>query len=197
MGVLMMSAATSYALYRVPHLQAKTDQRIKNGIGKFAAHYMRYRQWAMAAQLYETLHHDDPERTSILRKLAKTYREMGEREHFEEVLAKAIAIDLRRYRRNPRDIQVNQSLARSYRLVGEHPKANEHLAQALDAALERVTQNPESARAAYRLGKTYELLGQSMPAAKHFKLAYDLKPTSSKYRKAAFKTRKDMELDSK
>lgn len=191
-AVLIFSLVTTTAIYAIPHIQVKIDNRIVNGIEKFAGRYVRYDKWATAAQLYERLHFFEPQRSSVLRKLAKCLREMGDRRGFELWVSKAIANDSARYRIDPNSISVNQSLARSYRLFGQYEESNEHLAKALSVALERVERQPNSASAAYWLGKVYQLLDRETLAAEQFNRAYELKPTSSKYRKAAFETQTEL-----
>jgi tetratricopeptide (TPR) repeat protein len=188
-AIIALATATTYGLYAVPHLAAKTDRRITNGIEKFAGRYARYEQWEMAADLYQRLLAEEPEEVSILRKLARAYRKMGDEARFREHIDQALALDLDAYRRRPSRVSVNLSLVRSYRELGQWGNAEAHLQQALHAGLQRVERKPTSASAAYWLGKTYVLLEDQASALAQFERAFALKPTSKKYRKALLKAR--------
>ncbi len=188
-STITLAAGTTYGLYAVPHVAAKTDRRIMNGIEKFAGRYMRYEQYEMAAQLYQRLHAEQPRKTAIVRKLARAYRKMGDEGRFREYIDKALRLDLDTHRRRPQRVSVNLSLVRTYRETGQPGKAAAHLQQALQAARQRVQRKPTSASAAYWLGKTYVLLEDYPSALAQFERAFALKPTSKKYRKALLKAR--------
>jgi tetratricopeptide (TPR) repeat protein len=188
-STITLATGTTYGLYAVPHVAAKTDRRIMNGIEKFAGRYMRYEQYEMAAQLYQRLHAEQPRKTSILRKLARAYQEMGDEGRFREYIEKTLALDLDAYRRRPERVSVNLSLVRTYRETGQQGKAAAHLQQALHAARQRVRRKPTSASAAYWLGETYVLLEDYPSTLAQFERAFALKPTSKKYRKALLKAR--------
>jgi tetratricopeptide (TPR) repeat protein len=188
-STLTLATGTTYGLYAVPHVAAKTEKRIMNGIAKFAGRYMRYEHYEMAAQLYQRLHAEQPTKTAIVRKLARAYRKMGDEGRFREYIDKALALDLDAYRRRPERVSVNLSLVRTYRETGQQGKAAAHLQQALHAARQRVRRRPTSASAAYWLGQTYVLLEDYPSALEQFERAFALKPTSKKYRKALLKAR--------
>lgn len=187
---LLFIVATSLAVgttaysYATEHNQERIENRLGNGIEKFAGRYKRYSRWQAAADLYMDIHRQQPHRNSILRKLAQCYREMGDKEKFQLYSLRALSNDLAEYQRDPNSIALNQSLARTYRQLGQVDKAEQHLSSALSLGLAWVNKNPKSAKAAYWLGKTYKLLDQKSMALAQFGRAHNLNASSLKYRKA-------------
>ena len=179
----LLAVGTTVFSYASEHNRSRIDNRLENGIEKFAGRYKRYGNWEMAAELYRHLHRQEPKRSSILRKLADCYRQMGSEDKFAFYNGKALANDLARYEENPNSIALNQSLARTYRQRHQPAKADVYLQHALRLSKKSVEEKPRSAKAAYWLGKTYQLLGQDEQAAQHFSRAHDLNPASLKYRK--------------
>jgi len=188
--VVMLSAATTNAMYTNPEKRARIDARLLNGYEKFAKRYSRYDRWDVTADLYLQVHQAEPQRTSILRKLANAYRESGDEEQFLLYTNRALDIALEKYAKNQNKISTNLSLARTYRQLGETDKAVEHGLRAHEIALERARENPDSAHWAYWLGKTSRHLNNYQLAAEQFEKAHRLKPSSSKYRKAYYKSRR-------
>jgi len=78
---------------------------------------------------------------------------------------------------------------RSYRLAGDAERADAHLAEALDIGISRIMNKPDSASAAYSYGRTLQLAGRDEEALEQFTRAYEIKPTSSRYRSAYFAAR--------
>lgn len=192
-SVIALTVGTTYGLYAVPHVAAKTEERISNGIEKFAGRYMRYGQWERAAQLYQYLHAEQPENTHIQRKLARAYQKMGNEGQFREYIDQALRLDLDTYWQGLEPVSVNLSLVRTYREIGHHDEAEAHLGEALDVASQGVLRNPTSASAAYWLGETYLLLEDYPSAVEQFEHAFALKPTSKKYRKALLNAQSHLE----
>jgi len=162
----------------------QVEARLENGIEKFARRYARYERWDAAAALYERLLKIEPRRPSNLRRLAQVHRRAGNMDGFDENLARALEIDLERYRKNPGSPAVNRSLTRTYRLKGEKEKAGAHLREAVTRSLEGVRENPTSAKAAYSLARSYALEGSHDRALEQYRRAFELRRTSKKYRKA-------------
>jgi tetratricopeptide (TPR) repeat protein len=185
--VTTLSAATTYAMYSDPARQAKIDARLLNGYEKFAKRYSGYDRWDVSVDLYLHVHKAEPQRTSILRKLANAHRESGDEGQFLHYTNKALNIALRKYAKNPDKISTNLSLARTYRQLGETDKARKHGRRAHEIALERAREKPNSAHSAYWLGKTYRHFKNYQAAMEQYEKAFRLKPTSSKYRKAYYK----------
>lgn len=186
--VLLLSAASTYASYASPRIRAKIENRLTNGMEKFAGRYRRYNQWGIAARLYHGVDSREPGRTSIQRRLATCYKRRGEKEKADFYLRKALEIDLRRLEAKPKNVSKNISIARTYRMMGDTVKSRQHLNTALEVALERVEKKPDSSAAAYWLGKTYAQKEDHRAALKEFQRAFRLKPHISKYRKAVFRT---------
>lgn len=186
----LMALGTTVLSYASEHNRVRIENRLENGIEKFAGRYKRFEHWEMAAELYMQIHRREPNRSSIMRKLADCFRQMGSDERFTHYNEKALANDLARYEKEPKSISVNHSLARTYRQRDQMAKADHHLQLALQLARARVEEKPQSARAAYWLGKTYQLMGEDQPAARLFSRAHDLNPTSLKYRKAVHRSGK-------
>lgn len=189
MATLLAVGSTVYS-YASEHNRGRIENRLDNGIEKFAGRYKRYARWQAAAQLYSYIHLQQPYRNSILRKLAQCYREMGDEENFLMYTQKALSNDLAEYQKDPNSIALNQSLARTYRQLGQTVKAEHHLALALTLAQAWFDEHPKSAKAAYWLGKTYKLLDQKGKALEQFELAHHLDASSLKYLKAYYSAKK-------
>ena len=188
-AVVAVSGATTVAFYSVPENKTRVDNRIENGIEKFAGRYERKNRCDIANELYALLLEKEPERVYIMRKMAACYRDLDRDEQFEDMMSQAIALDLEKYEADPRRASVNQSLVRSYRLVGDTERANAHLAEALEIGTSRIDDHPDSASAAYSYGRTLTLAGRKQEAFEQFSRAYEIKPTSSRYRKAYYASR--------
>ena len=182
----VLSVVTTAVSYASEHNSVRIDNRLSNGIEKFAGRYKRYGHWQAAAGLYLHIHDSEPHRNSILRKLSECYRSMGDDDKFQHYIGKALSNDLARYPENPDSIALNQSLARTYRQLDQQDKAQYHLEKALRLGLAWVRKKPKSAKAAYWLGRTYKLRGEKSSAAAQFERAYHLEPSSLKYRQAFY-----------
>lgn len=187
-GAICLTLATTAIIHASPDHRGKVERRIMNGVEKFAGRYTRYQNWDKAVELYLKVHAKEPARNSIMRKLANCYKQMGDDSRFRYYNGKVLRKDLKVFEKKPDKISLNHSLARTYRQRGDTERAEYHLERALRAALTRVDRKPESASAAYWLGKTYMLRGTRDKALQSFKRALDLKPSSTKYRKAYFRT---------
>ena len=188
-ALLGIAGATTVGFYSVPANKLRVDNRIENGIEKFAGRYERYDRCDIANELYQMLLDKEPERVYILRKSAACYRDIGQDDRYEETIAKAIRVDLDKYADEPWRASVNQSLVRSYRLAGNEELAQAHLDEALHIGITRITEYPDSASAAYSYGRTLHLAGRPDDAFEQFKRAYDIDRTSSRYRRAYFAAR--------
>lgn len=188
-AVLGIASATTVGFYSVPANKVRVDNRIENGIEKFAGRYERYDRCDIAVDLYQLLLQKEPERVYILRKSAACYRDMGQTALYEETINKAISIDREKYAAEPWRASVNQSLVRSYRLAGNDELAKAHLDEALHIGITRVLEHPDSASAAYSYGRTLQLAGRLDEAFEQFTRAYDMDRTSSRYRRAYFAVR--------
>lgn len=187
--IVVLSVATTGAVYASPRLRAKIDRRIDNGVEKFAKRYARYGRWATAIDLYRRTLMRDPRNTYILRKIADAYTHMGDDHGAERFLNTALAIDLDRYRRDRRSASVNRSLVHTYRMLGDHARADKHLREALNIGLAQVKRNPDSARAAYSLGRTYTMMRRYTDAFAELQRAHRLMPSSKRIRKAYYRAR--------
>jgi Tetratricopeptide repeat len=182
--VINLAVVTTLAIYATPSGKKRADNRIANGVEKFAGRYAKYKLWDVAASLYQRKLDREPKSAFTHRKLAECAAELGDEEKREEHLRVAIEIDLARYRKRPTSAKANRSLVRTYRLLGDNTNANKHASEALQIGLDRVKAKPDSAAAAYSLGETYKLVGMKTEALEQYKRATQLKPTSKKYRKA-------------
>jgi hypothetical protein len=182
----LLAVGTTAFSYASEHNRDRIDHRLGNGIEKFAGRYKRYAHWPAAVELYTYIHKQQPNRNSILRKLAQCYQEMGDQEKFQMYTQRALSNDLAEYQKDPDSIALNQSLARTYRQIGLGAKAEHHLSSALQLALAWVDEKPQSAKAAYWLGKTYKLMDKKGKALVQFERAHNLDTLSLKYRKAYY-----------
>ncbi len=190
LGVLVLSAITTGLVYAQPAARTRIDRRIANGVEKFAGRYAKHEQWDTAASLYEQVHEAKPRSRSTLRKLADCYDHLGDIKKRDTCLEHALAIDLGKLKKDPGAASASRSLVRTYRTMGNHKEANTHLKKALRICLSRVEKYPNSANAAYSLGRTYELQGDLKSAFEQFQRACELEPTSKKFRKAYYRTRR-------
>ncbi len=188
-AVVTIAGVTTVTFYSVPENRVRIDSRIENGIEKFAGRYERKNRCDIANELYGMLLVKEPDRVYIMRKMAACYRELGGSAEFDEIMSRAIVRDLDKYKEEPWRASVNQSLVRSYRLVGDTERADAHLAEALAIGMSRISDHPRSASAAYSYGRTLQLAGRKQEAFEQFSRAYELQPTSSRYRKAYFASR--------
>ncbi len=186
---LLLAIGTTGAVYASPSGKSRINKRLENGIKKFAGRYARRGHWAIAADLYLRLRSEAPHSTYLLRKLAECHGEMGDYARRDAYLDEALALDLKRYRKEPTLASVNRSLVRTYRLAGDESGADKHLGEALSASLRSVGKDSTSASAAYSLGKTYTLMERHGDALENLARAYKLGPTSKKYRKAYYAAR--------
>ena len=186
---LGLAASTTWWFYHSPQKRPTIENRLLNGYEKFAGRYENYQRWHNVTDLYTRVNVAEPNRTSILRALARAYRELGDQERFLFYTNSALEIALDSYARNPDQISVNLALARTYRQLGNTHQSREYAQQAHDIALARATKNPDSARAAYWLGQTYRYLGDNAAARAQFQKAFELRPSSKKYRKAYYDLR--------
>jgi len=193
--VALLATASTYGSYATPQGKARVDNRIKNGFEKFAGRYERYQRWATAADLYERVHRREPNRCSILRKLANCQSHLGDEERAKKYLVQAITLDLTRIakkrERGRESVSANLSLARSYRQLGNPKSSAIHLQRALRIAKGRIANKPRSGSAAYWLGKCYELQGDRAAAMREYRRAMTLRPTRVEYKKAYYRLAAD------
>lgn len=194
--VIVAAGVTTIAFYSVPDNQVRVDNRIENGVEKFAGRYVRYDRCDIALGLYDKLLRKEPDRVFILRKKASCQRTLGDLDAFEETIARAIDIDREKFDRDPWRASVNQSLVRSYRLAGDSVNADAHLAKALEIGVGRILEHSDSASAAYSYGRTLQLAGQAEAAFEQFERAHLMKPTSSRYRRAYYSARAALKRES-
>ena len=176
-GMTQMSINSSFSKKRVAN-------RIEAGVKKFAGRYQRYGAHEHAINLYQRHLSYSPNSRSRLRRLASAYREAGDLVDADATLQKALEIDLDILAREPWRASVRRSLYRTYRAMGDLTSAAEQLQEALNINLQRLKDHPDSADAAYSIAQTYKLLGRKRQALEQYKRAFDLKPRSSKYRRA-------------
>lgn len=190
--VASLSLLTTRYIYADDVKRDRIDRRVLNGYEKFAKRYERFGRLDITAELLERVHGKEPGRTSILRRIAKTYRAMGDEDRFRLYNQKALDVDLAIYAKKPDKISTNISLARTYRQRGETEKVRFHAKRAREIALARVEAHPDSAHAAYWLAKTYRLTGDRVAALMEYKRALELKPGSTKYRRAYYSMRRQV-----
>lgn len=176
-GMTQVSLHSDYSKERVAN-------RIEAGVKKFAGRYQRYSAHQHAINLYHRHLSYSPDSRSRLRRLASAYRRAGDLVAAETTLQRALDIDLDILDKEPWRASVRRSLYRTYRSKGDLTQAAEHLQEALNINLKRLKDHPESSDAAYSMAQTLTLLGRRKQALEHYKRAFDLKPGSSKYRRA-------------
>ena len=180
----LLSVATTQMLYANPENKAETDNRLLNGYEKFADRYARYEYWAASADLYLMVHKAEPSRTSVMRRLADVYRKNGNIVGFNQFNQMSLSTLMAVQAENPDKVSTNLALSRTYLQRGLSAKAVFHLQRAHALAKQRYEQDSNSANNAYWLAKTYKELGDRKSAAQYYQRAFELEPSSTKYRKA-------------
>jgi len=191
--VFSVAGVTTAAVYSSPERRAVIDNRIDNGIKKFAGRYRRYDRCDISNELYARLLENDPDDVPLIRRMAECYQFMGEQSLFQEYIENALRIDLAKLEKDPWRASVNRSLVRTYRVTGEESLADKYLQNAFEIGLKRVADHPNSANAAYSLGRTYSLANQPKEALELLSRAYEMKPTSSRVRKAYYLARRKVD----
>ncbi len=187
--IIMGAAVITQLLYSSDAKAARIDNRIENGLDKFASRYGRFDRWDVSVDLYQEIHRRNPGSRSTMRDLARAYRNLGDMEAFELYVNKALAIDLEKYQKNPSRASVLRSMVHSYRLLANQEAAERYLNDAHELGLKRIKEHPSSANAAYSLGRTYDLMGLKAEAHVQYKRAYELKPTRKKFKKRYLKSK--------
>ncbi len=186
----ILAPTTTQYFYSDPDQRARMNGRVLNGYEKFSKRYARYDRPELAVYLLEKVHQSEPERTTVLRRLARLHGTLGNDDKVRYYNEIALDIGLRKHAEKPDGRSTNISLAYTYRQLGNFEKASFHAARAHENALKKVETSPNSAHAAYWLAKTYRLRRDYPAAAKEYKRAFELKPTSTKYRRAYYSMRR-------
>ncbi|MCH8221067.1 MAG: tetratricopeptide repeat protein [Proteobacteria bacterium] len=192
-SVFSVAGLTTAAVYSSPERRSVIDNRIDNGIEKFAGRYRRYDRCDISNRLYGRLLEDDPDDVSLIRKMAGCYQSLGEQHSFQEFVDRALSIDLAKLEEDPMRASVNRSVVRTYRLAGEEALADKYLLYAFEIGLKRIADHPDSVNALYSLGRTYSLANQPEKALELLSRAYEMKPASSRYRKAYYRAKRKVD----
>jgi len=192
-SVFSVAGLTTVAVYSSPERRSVIDNRIDNGIEKFAGRYRRYDRCDISNRLYGRLLEDDPDDVPLIRKMAGCYQSLGEQPSFQEFVDRALSIDLAKLEEDPWRASVNRSVVRTYRLAGEEALADKYLLYAFEIGLKRIADHPDSVNALYSLGRTYSLANQPEKALELLSRAYEMKPTSSRYRKAYYRAKRKVD----
>lgn len=178
------AGVVSWSFWNSPELHEKMVQRITAGQIKFGRRYSRFGAWHHAATLYEEALATHPKNTSLLRKLAVCYRELGDEKRFTATTGRAIRLDMIHYSRNPDLVSVNLSLFQDFQQIGNQKKARFHLERALSRSHDKVLLEPYNAGNFYWYGKCLQARGETIAAREQFARAVTMKPESAKYRRA-------------
>ncbi|MCH8894893.1 MAG: tetratricopeptide repeat protein [Proteobacteria bacterium] len=192
-SVFSVAGLTTAAVYSSPERRAVIDNRIDNGIEKFAGRYRRYDRCDISNDLYGRLLEKDPDDVPLIRKMAECYQFLGEQSRFQEFVDNALSIDLAKLEKDPWRASVNRSVVRTYRLSGEEALADRYLLNAFEIGLQRIEDYPDSVNALYSLGRTYSLANQPEKALELLSRAYEMKPASSRYRKAYYRAKRKVD----
>ncbi len=192
-SVFSVSGLTTAAVYSSPERRAVIDNRIDNGIEKFAGRYRRYDRCDVSNDLYGRLLRKEPDDVPLIRKMAECYQFLGEQSRFQEFVDNALGIDLAKLEKDPWRASVNRSLVRTYRLAENESLADKYLLNAFEIGLQRIADRPDSVNALYSLGRTYSLANQPKKALELLSRAYEMKPTSSRYRRAYYRAKRKVD----
>jgi|GEM_PF-520936 len=192
-SVFSVSGLTTAAVYSSPERRAVIDNRIDNGIEKFAGRYRRYDRCDISNVLYGRLLEKEPDDVPLIRKMAECYQFLGEQSRFQEFVDNALSIDLAKLENDPWRASVNRSLVRTYRLAENEAFADKYLLNAFEIGLQRIADHPDSVNALYSLGRTYSLANQPKKALELLSRAYEMKPASSRYRRAYYRAKRKVD----
>ncbi len=187
--VLSFAANTALGIYATPNGRERLDNRIANGVEKFAGRYGKYGRWEIAVELLRENLEQKPTSRSILRKLSNATRETGDDSMAKALLVRAVELDLAKLKQDPDAASTHRSLIRSYRAMSDEAEAEKHAEAALRIGMRRIAEHPDSANAAYSLGRTYSLLGREDESFLQLERAFKLKPTSKGFKKAYLKAK--------
>jgi len=121
-----------------------------------------------------------------MRRLADVYRKNGNIVGFNQFNQMSLSTLMAVQTENPDKVSTNLALSRTYLQRGLSAKAVFHLQRAHALAKQRYEQDPNSANNAYWLAKTYRELGDRKSAAQYYQRAFEIEPSSTKYRKAYY-----------
>lgn len=183
-AVLVSSFALTQNSIHSDFSKRRVANRIEAGVKKFAGRYERIGQYGHAIDLYKRHLAYDPESRSRMRRLATTYKAAGRFEDQQAQLQKALQLDLKQLEKEAWRASLHRSLYRTYKDMGNLTDAQKHINEAYSINQARLKEHPDSAAAEYSLARTLDLLGRRKEAVGHYKRAFDLKPKSSKYRRA-------------
>ena len=192
-SVFSVAGLTTAAVYSSPERRAVIDNRIDNGIEKFAGRYRRYDRCDISNVLYGRLLEKEPDDVPLIRKMAECYQFLGEQSRFQEFVDNALSIDLAKLENDPWRASVNRSLVRTYRLAENEAFADKYLLNAFEIGLQRIADHPDSVNALYSLGRTYSLANQPKKALELLSRAYEMKPASSRYRRAYYRAKRKVD----
>lgn len=186
MAIVVLSAATTYAVYNSSTWRPAIENRLLNGYEKFAGRYGAYGRWDIAALLYVRVQAKDPDNAYYLAAIADAFRKAGNETLFGIYHTRAFDEAQQDLAEQPDDVRSNLSMARLYVQAGDAAMAAELEKRANELALEDLRRNPGSAYHAYWLAKTYKELGDVRSASEYYRQAFERKPSSTKYRKAYY-----------
>jgi len=184
MLVVSIAGNTALGIYATPTGRKRIDNRIENGIDKFARRYGKYGQWDTAVTLLRRLNKQRPTGRATMRKLANALKNAGEESEATSFLMRALELDLDKLAEKPNSASTRRSLIRTYRALGDTASAEAYATEALEIGLRRVQKHPDGANAAYSLGKTYSLLDRREEALEQLERAYRLEPGTKTFKKA-------------
>ncbi|MCF6289806.1 MAG: hypothetical protein L3J03_02205 [Desulfobacterales bacterium] len=190
LSATVLAAASSYVVKQTPRLYIGSLVRFDKVSRKHANAFKNIGQWRLAARLYHIQESKFPDNTFTLRQLVLCYRELGDEQQASYYMKRALGAGLKRLEKNRKSVSANLNMVHTYRLQGDEVRAREHLDTALAEAKKQVEKNPESGSAFYWLGQAQAVNNDFRAAAISYARAVELKPNSTRNRKALFKAKK-------
>ena len=190
LSAVALAAASSYAVIQTPRMYIGSLVRFDKISRKHANALQDLGQWRLAAKLYHIQESKFPKNTFTLRRLVLCYRELGDGPRASYYMKRAVAIGLERLEKNQKSVSANLNMVHIYRLQGDEVRARKHLDTALAEAKIQIEKKPESGSAFYRMGQAHAVNGDFSAALKFYARAVELRPNSTRYRKALFKAKR-------
>jgi len=196
--VVSLAIATTQLIYSNPLMKIRIDNRVDNGLLKFAHRFENRGAWGKAASLYLRVLESRPQDQNVLRQLVRSYQLSGNEEKFQQYNKLLLQQAEKKFAGLTDSVNVALSFSYSYKRSGDLEKSKMYAFRALNIAARNAEKNPASADAAYWLGRTNDHLGKYTEGLPHYQRAHELAPDSAKYKRALedSKRRQAMQIES-
>lgn len=178
LGVALSSLTTTQMLLRTPEKRAVIENRVINGIEKYARRFETQGQWRKAAKFYRLVYEADPKRINVLHHLVDSYRTLDEKRHYRHYYRILLQQSMTAEVAGSENLSVNLSLAHSYQKAGDKVQHDYYLQRAYQLASQAVSRDPASKEAVYNLARVQEQSGGLAEAGLQYRRCLELDPES-------------------